>query len=138
MKQQRIAGKALTTLSLAALSIGSLGCQFIARGPAKYEKDTTAVLQTANDAIKACYDEVLKSNKDAQGTVVARVVVREESGNLSASSLREANAQAASAATTTGTAPWAVKECVADALKGLKLAPPDARMGIGTYTYEFD
>jgi hypothetical protein len=61
-------------LSLVSLGLAVAGCSFAARSPDMYRDDTRAVLDTKNDQIKTCYDEVLKTNKDAPPEVAQCVL----------------------------------------------------------------
>lgn|SRR5690606_18152944 len=116
----------ITLFVLAATSLSSLGCTFIARDPARYERDTRAVLEQNGSAIEQCYESHLKSDKSAAGTVVVSFVVQEETGVIKDVKVDEA----------ASTAPAALQECVSQSIAGLKLAPPDARTGMATFTYE--
>lgn len=114
-----------TTL-LCVLAAGSVGCSFIARGPKKYEEDTRKVLESNNSQLKECYDALLKSESSAQGNVVVKFDVKEETGVISGAEVVD------------GSAPQGLKDCVVKSIDGLKLAPADARLGKATYTYEFE
>lgn len=102
------------------------GCSFAARSPDMYRDDTQAVLATRNDAIRACYDGVLKTTPGAGGKVTVTFDVETEGGKFS-------NVAADAAGTT---APEPVVKCVTDNLQGLSLTPPDARLGKATFVYE--
>ena len=113
---------------LAGLAAGSMGCQFIARGPDKYRDDTRALLESNSSSLKSCYDGVIKDNKGAVGTVTVKFTVAKESGAIQDVRVDEANS----------TAPAPVQDCVTNALQGLALDPPDARDGKATFSYEFE
>ncbi len=112
-----------TVVSLAVLS----GCSFAARSPEMYREDTNKVLATKNEAIRACYDGVLRANPGAQGRVTVRFDVETEQGKVSNVTIDKANT----------TAPDPVPACVAKNIEGLTLAPPDSRKGEATWVYEF-
>jgi hypothetical protein len=114
-------------LSLLSLGLAVAGCSFAARSPEMYRDDTRAVLETKNEQIKTCYDEVLKTNKDAQGTVTVKFTVAKDTGAFS-------NVAADPAATT---APAELSQCVLNALQGLALTPGDKSDGVATFVYEF-
>jgi hypothetical protein len=114
-------------LSLLALGLSVAGCSFAARSPEMYRDDTRAVLETKNEQVKACYDELLKTNKDAQGTVTVKFTVTKDTGAFS-------NVAADPAGTT---APPELTQCVLNALQGLALTPGDKSEGQATFTYQF-
>jgi hypothetical protein len=116
----------IVTALLAGCSISTLGCQFIARDPARYERDTRAVLEQNSGAIQQCYESHLRGDRTAAGTVVVKFHVAEETGLIQ-------NVKVDSAAST---APAPLQECVAQSISGLKLTPADARTGHATFTYE--
>jgi hypothetical protein len=114
-------------LSLLSLGLGLAGCSFAARSPEMYRDDTRAVLETKNEQIKSCYDELLKTNKDAQGTVTVKFTVAKDTGQF-------ANVAADPAGTT---APPELAQCVLNALQGLALTPGDKSDGVATFVYDF-
>ena len=107
------------------LSIGA--CSGNARSPEAYRDDTAALLETANEAVRACYDEVLKRQPGVQGTVAVRFKVMEESGRL-------VDVTVDPSATT---APPQVALCVTEQVDGLVLMPADVREGQATFTWLF-
>ncbi len=113
----------LVSVSLAVLS----GCSVAARSPDMYRDETSKVLATKNEAIRACYDGVLQSNPNAQGRVTVRFDVETEQGRITNVTIDKANS----------TAPDSVYDCVAKNIQGLALVPPDARKGEGTWVYDF-
>jgi hypothetical protein len=92
-----------------------------------YRDDTRAVLDTKNEQIKACYDELLKTNKEAQGNVTVKFTVAKDTGAFS-------NIAADPAGTT---APPELAQCVLNALQGLALTPGDKSDGQATFIYQF-
>ena len=121
--------RSLAAICLLALLAGAVGCsfQYAKRDGESYRNDTRALLETQNDAIKACYDQQLKADPKTGGTVVVKFSVQEDTGKI-------LNAQIDEAQTT---APEALSRCVLDALDGLALDPPDACEAMATYTWEF-
>jgi hypothetical protein len=113
----------LILVSLATLA----GCSFAARSPESYRDDVKAVLETKNVEIRACYDGVLKGTPGVAGKVTVKFDVADDTGKIS-------NVQVDKAPTT---APDAVAQCVANSVNGLEIKPPDARLGQGTWVYEF-
>jgi hypothetical protein len=114
-------------LSLFALGLSVAGCSFAARSPDMYRDDTRAVLETKNEQIKGCYDELLKTNKDAGGNVTVKFTVAKDTGAFS-------NVAADPAGTT---APPELAQCVLNALQGLALTPGDKSDGQATFIYQF-
>ena len=107
--------------------ISTMGCSFAVRDAETYRKDTEALLETRSGAIKACYDETLKTDPTAQGRVTVRFTVEKETGNLTAIQVDPAGT----------TAPETLSQCVTTALGGLVLTPADQQDGLATFTYEF-
>jgi len=92
-----------------------------------YARDTGAVLATKNDAIRACYDGVLKTTPTAKGTVKIKFDVETDGGRITNVAVDPSGT----------TAPAPVSDCVTQNLTGLAVNPPDAKKGQGTWTYEF-
>jgi len=113
----------LILVSLATLA----GCSFAARSPESYRDDVKAVLETKNAEIRACYDGVLKGNPGVAGKVTVMFDVVEDTGAIT-------NVKVDKAQTT---APAPVADCVTKSLGGLLIKPADARLGQGTWVYEF-
>lgn len=111
--------KIATTLLLALVA----GCAV--RSADMYARDTAAVLATKNDAIRSCYDGVLKTTPDAKGTVTIKFDVETEGGRIT------------NVAVDSSTAPAPVAQCVTQNLTGLAVTPPDTKKGKGTWVYEF-
>ena len=103
------------------------GCSFHARSPDEYRDATQALLESKSADIKTCYDEALKGKNDLAGTVTVHFTVEAETGALSNVSADAAKTQA----------PEVLTQCVVKALEGLKLDPPDANPGDGTFEYHF-
>jgi hypothetical protein len=124
---EKVMIRSLSKMGLALILVAAAGCQFMARSPDDYEKDTRSLLESKNADIKACYDEVLKQDKTAQGTVAVRFNVEPETGKI-------VNAAVDPAMTN---APEPIGQCVVNAINGLMLDPPDEREGQATFVYEF-
>ena len=103
------------------------GCSFHARSPDEYRDATQALLESKSADIKTCYDEALKGKNDLAGTVTVHFTVEAETGALSNVSADAAKTQA----------PEILTQCVVKSLEGLKLDPPDANPGDGTFEYHF-
>ncbi|HXS17875.1 MAG TPA: AgmX/PglI C-terminal domain-containing protein [Polyangiaceae bacterium] len=113
-----------------ALLLGAVflsGCQFYARSPEDYAKETQALLATKNEDIKGCYDKVLKKDKDAAGVVAVNFKVEKKTGKVVDPTVDDAKT----------TAPKALTKCVTKAMEGLTLDPPDQRDGMASFEYEF-
>ena len=116
----------LLTAGLAVSAFAMTACTFMARGPEDYQKDTRAVLEGKNGEIQTCYNDALKQNKDAKGTVVVHFLVQPETGKITDVSVLPES-----------TAPEPLGNCVVAALDGLALDPPDERQGSATFAYDF-
>ncbi len=118
----------MKTLLLIAASVATVsGCGFAARSPDMYRDDTKAVLETKSNDIRACYDGVLASTPGVGGKVTIKFTVENEQGKITAATVDKPNT----------TAPDAVADCVTKSITGLGLTPPDARIGQGTFVWEF-
>jgi hypothetical protein len=117
----------MKSLLFIAVPLALGACSFAARSPDMYRDDTGKALAVKSNEIRACYDSVLKSNPGAAGTVTVKFDVETEQGKIHNVSVDKAKT----------TAPDNVSECVTRNIDGLTLAPPDARKGEGTWTYEF-
>lgn len=115
-----------TALLTASLALASLvGCAY--RSPEMYRDDTTKVLETKQNDIRACYDEVLKGTPGAGGTVTVKFEIETENGKIQNVIVDKPST----------TAPDAVGECVKKNIEGLAINPPDKRLGQATYVYQF-
>lgn len=116
--------------SIALLILASTtgwGCSFYARSPEDYQKETEALLASKSDELKACYDEVLKDDSKASGTVAVDFTVEAKTGAILDPKVNEEKS----------TAPSGLHKCVLAAMEGLALDPPDQRTGVASFTYEF-
>ncbi|MBN2192648.1 MAG: hypothetical protein JW751_07505 [Polyangiaceae bacterium] len=118
--------KAHAILGFVALITGVSACSLHARDGATYASDTAVVLATRNDPIKACYDEVLKTDQTAGGTVEVKFTVEKKTGSFVDPKLGEKT-----------TAPPPLADCVLKQFGGLVLTPPDRRVGDATFVWEF-
>jgi len=115
-------------LPFAALSIlFTTGCSFAVRSPDMYRDDTSKVLATKNEEIKACYDGAVKAHPGAAGKVTVKFSVEVKTGKFVDIAVDKANT----------TAPDPIGECVTKAITGLALAPADQNKGEATFAYEF-
>jgi len=119
--------KSSISLALVSLAALSAGCSYYARGPEDYAKDTQQVLETRAADIKNCYDGLLKTDATTAGQVTIKFMVKAETGDIANVEVDPANT----------TAPESLSMCVINALQGLKLAPPDERNGIASFTWDF-
>jgi len=76
--------RSLSTICLLALLASAVGCSFkyAKRDGESYRNDTRALLDGQAGAIKACYDEQLKADPKAGGTVVVKLTVQEDTGAI--------------------------------------------------------
>jgi hypothetical protein len=114
---------ALVVLAAAA----TWGCQFHARSPEDYGKETKALLKTKKGEIKDCYENVLKKDSKAEGVVAVNFKVELKTGDIIDATIDSEKT----------TAPEPVQKCVLDAMAGLALDPPDAREGVASFSYNF-
>ena len=119
-----------TTILMAAslLGLGLAGCSFHARDAESYRKITREALETKNGDIKACYDKQLKEDPKVSGTVVVTFTVEKDTGVFKDIGVKDKESSA----------PKALTRCVKEALKGLKIDPPDARDGKATFTWNLE
>ncbi|MEO8801379.1 MAG: AgmX/PglI C-terminal domain-containing protein [Polyangiaceae bacterium] len=117
--------KAFVCLLAAASVMG--GCSFAARSPDMYRDAVKGALEPKTTEIQACYDGVLKATPGVQGKVTVNFDVDTEKGAVQNVTVDKGNT----------TAPDAVAACVTNAIAGVTITPPDARMGKGTWAYEF-
>lgn len=117
----------MKTILIATIVATVSGCGFAARSPEMYRDDTKAVLETKNNDIRACYDGVLATTPNVGGKVTVKFEVENEHGKIQKVTVDKPNT----------TAPDAVADCVTKNINGLGLNPPDARLGEGTFTWEF-
>lgn len=113
-------------LPLIGILAFSSACEFHARGPDDYRNATRAVIETRSAQIQSCYDEVLKTDANAAGSVVVHFTVKEETGAIVGAEVKPES-----------TAAPAIGQCIVQALDGLKLDPPDEREGDATFVWEF-
>lgn len=115
------------SLVVLAVLAASAGCSVMLRSPDEYRDATKQVLESKNAEIKACYDELLKTNATVQGKVTVKFDVEEKTGKIGNVVVDPGQS----------TAPEPLQTCVRKALDGLALAQPDDRKGEGTWVYEF-
>ena len=70
----------MRTLPIMLVAFVCVGWSYHARSADNYRKDTRALLETKSADIKACFDNVLKKNEKAGGTVVVRFTVQADTG----------------------------------------------------------
>ena len=117
-----------TMLLIPAALAFVVGCSGAVRSPEVYRDDTKAALSAKDPDIRACYDDVLKSNPTAAGKVTVKFDVETEGGKIQNVAVDKANT----------TAPDPVSECVTKNINGVAIQPPDSRKGEGTWQYEFN
>ncbi len=118
----------MTRLGFLCLLATSLAaCSGSARSADAYRDDTAALLETTNEAVRSCYDTVLKTHAGAQGTVAVRFVVGKESGRIQDVRVDPRGT----------TAPQPVRDCVTSHIDGLELMPPDDNDGEASFTWVF-
>lgn len=98
-----------------------------ARTPDAYQADTSKLLVTKSDDMKACYDKVLASTPNAAGRVTVKFTVEAKTGRVTNPVLDGAQT----------TAPEPVRQCVLTAMSDLTLAPADPKTGNATWSWDF-
>jgi len=98
-----------------------------ARSQQVYAADANRLLETRNDELERCYNEALKTEPNAMGTVTVKFMVEPTSGQIKEATIDP----------TKTTAPEVLDRCVLGAMTGLTLAPPDRNEGRATFVYEF-
>ena len=115
----------ITPLAVFTIAMAT-ACAATKRSPQAYRADTQKALESRDAQIKSCYDELLKQDATAGGTVTIRFVVEKKTGTFTQATVDPSSSNA--------------KEplllCVLNAVNGLKLDPPDANEGQATFTYE--
>ncbi|MGE5186118.1 MAG: AgmX/PglI C-terminal domain-containing protein [Acidobacteriota bacterium] len=114
-------------MKLAIALIALAACGGTARGLEAYRTDTQKLLDTRTGQIQSCYDSALKADAKAGGTVAIQFTVAKKTGEVTNATIDKAKT----------TAPDSVGGCVLEAVKGLKLDPPDRNEGQATFVYEF-
>lgn len=114
--------KSFALIGFAFAAVTGMGCNGAIRTAEPYRDDVAKVLESKNGDVKACYDNVLKGNKTASGTVTVHFGVEMKTG-------------AFKDIKTDG--PAELGTCVSTALSGLVLNPGDANNGDATFVYEF-
>lgn len=110
------------SFALIGFALAAIGCSGALRTAEPYRDDVAKVLESRNGDVKACYDNVLKTDKTASGTVTVKFTVEKDTG-------------AFKDVTTDG--PPELSSCVSSALSGLVLSPGDVNNGDATFVYEF-
>lgn len=116
-----------TTVITLLVGIWASGCSFAARNEQMYLKDTRDLLEGRGGSVQACYDQALKADAAASGTVTVRFKVEADTGHIVDPQVDSDKS----------TAPSSLTDCVMAALAGLTLEPGDARDGDATYTWSF-
>lgn len=120
-------GRVTRLLALAAFASATVACQFYARSPEDYAKETEELVSTKKPQIKKCYDKVLKKDKKASGTVAVDFTVEKKTGKIVDPKVNKKKTDA----------PKSLQRCVLDAMDGLALDPPDQRDGMASFEYHF-
>ncbi|HWO19801.1 MAG TPA: hypothetical protein VNO30_13540 [Kofleriaceae bacterium] len=117
-----------TAFAVAFAVAAAAGCAGTQRSPQAYRADTERVLETRTAEIRRCYDRVLASEAGgtAGGTVTVRFVVEKKTGAFMQPTVDPGASNASE--------PLVL--CVLEALRGLKLEPPDRNEGQATFRYD--
>jgi hypothetical protein len=114
-------------LTLLVISVAAMAaCAGTQRSPAMYRADTQKVLETRTEQIKRCYDGLLEKDAAVSGTVTVRFVVEKKTGTFTKATVEPGKTNAGE--------PLVL--CVLEAMRGLKLDPPDAHEGQAMFSYD--
>jgi hypothetical protein len=116
----------LTSLGLIA-ALACSGCSFLARDTKTYERDTSALLDTREAQLRACYDAQLVRNPSLVGKLTLTFSVEKKTGEIIELTWDKNRT----------TVDEILATCVMTALSGLQLAEPDRRDGQATFSYSF-
>ncbi len=114
-------------MKIALALIALAACGGTARGLEAYRTDTQSLLATRNSQLQSCYDTALKADAKLAGTVAIQFTVEKKTGVITKAAIDK----------TKTSAPDSLGGCVLEAVKGLKLDPPDRNEGQATFLYEF-
>lgn len=118
---------ALLTILVFATGFAGSACSFLARDTATYERDTSALLDTRESQLQACYDDELARNPDMAGKLTVTFMVEKQTGKITQLAWDKSRTTVSDSLAT----------CVTTALDGLALAEPDQRAGQATFSYTF-
>ncbi len=114
-------------MKIAILGLALAACGGTARNMETYRADTQHLLATHDDQLRTCYDDALKADAKASGTVAVQVTVEKKTGAVTKAAIDAKRS----------TASQPLESCVLKAVEGLKLDPPDRNDGQATFVYEF-
>ncbi len=115
-----------TLLIIGAVSlVATVGCAH--RDEKMWNDDVSKVFQSKQGDMQSCYDNVLKTDPKAAGSVAVAFEVETEGGKIQNVVVEKGSS----------TAPEPVQQCVTNALQGLVVSPPDNRLGQGKWTFQF-
>jgi hypothetical protein len=112
---------------MSALALACTACSFIARDKSTYERDTSALLDTREDQLRACYDAELVRNPSLVGKLTVTFTVEKKTGEITQLTWDRNRS----------TVDELLATCVLTALDGLQLAAPDRRDAEATFSYSF-
>ena len=124
MNQMKMMTTELVPLTLFAVAMTA--CAATKRSPQAYRVATQEVLETRHAQIKRCYDAQLEKDATASGTVTIQFVVEKKTGAFTKATIDPSTSNAKEPLTL----------CVLEAVKGLRLDPPDANEGRAKFTYQ--
>jgi hypothetical protein len=118
--------RSLVVSALVALALTG-GCSFYARGPDAYRQAVRNVVDTKAPAVETCYKSAKEQNPQSQGAVVVRFDVEPKTGDIVRPEIVKEQTNADET----------LQRCVLESLAGLKLDPPDQRLGQATFRWDF-
>lgn len=108
------------------LLVATLGCAGTKRDTQTYRTDTQKVLETRSGQLQSCYEAALKDDPQIKGLLTVRFSIENKTGAFTKLSIDP----------TRSSSKEPLVSCVATALAGLKLDPPDRNPGQATFVYE--
>lgn len=117
----------LNNLVVVGLLAGLAACDGAGRSQQAYAADANRLLETRRPDLVRCYDDALKTDPAAAGTVTVQFVVEPDTGVIKHATIDSNHT----------TAPDELDQCVLHAVLGLTLTPSDRNEGRATFVYNF-
>jgi hypothetical protein len=117
----------MTIRVLPCILLAGSACSYLARDTPTYERDTSALLDTRQQELEACYVAELARNPNIVGKLTVTFKVEKRTGKVIALDWDRNRSTVSDTLAT----------CVTSALYGLTLDEADRRDGEATFTYAF-
>lgn len=112
------------SLSLTAIALVACGA---GRTPEAFRDDTQKLFEEQKAPITACYATALGKNPEAKGLVTVSFLIENDTGKVKRVKVDKDRT----------TAPASLQKCVTESITDMRLAPPDAQDGKGTFSWDF-